>query len=291
MAWTKTYFQAWKPMNWLFRPRRDGYRDVSTSDHVGQLDLIGQLGLARVVLGYGFWSAITFYNLNVPPAELTGFDYYYALAPYWVPALTTVAVAIFLLLITEWGKHIRTLKAITIPIGVSLYVIALLAIGASYVLNQPIREQTPEEQQNVANLFAGNFDPLALVLACLVFLLVLSILWWPFWFTLAALVRIFMGQFRAMDGHPYLASLSCIASVVAIKTFGYLYSDETGVSSSGFHVSVDAPGILQLAGDWGGPVILLVLSAYEIRCLGKLHLTVRGGSVGFGQPRVPVGSP
>ena len=273
-AWT------WRKSGEISKPSRTDYRDII--GHEGhEYALISNSYLVRGVAGYFIWAVLRALGLLVTNGtkgtEPWGF-YAYLAEPFWMQAVMMIIISAALYALTLGQYKRRTALCLRIP--VSRAFIFLTIIAASLFL-YAFYEQPHHFNFDVPSngLVFGLIDNLSRLVVLYFFVLIVTTAFWPVPALTIFLGRLYFNNFRAIDGHPYLGPLTAIASVWATVIYDFILPGPT------LKVRADAQFWLQLATQWGGPIILTAIAAIEIIWVRRHVTRLRDGSVRPPSPR------
>ncbi len=273
----KLYKWTWIKTIDLCKSERDDYRDLLGAPK--GYKPISNAYIVRAGTGYLIWVVLRLLGYLIPGTDITTFgQYFYIFAPLWMTTLSIIAVSAGLYAITrEDGKRF-TLSRLTIPATRALMLVPPTAviIIISWLASSPGANSVwgLESWSPHPGPLTDALGQLSSIVGVVILPLWLVIcIWLPF-VTFNLVAQLYWYNFRAIDGHPYLGSMSAITSVWAVVIYDAVVSGPTKTFRPDTHLW------LQLAANWGGPVILSAIAVTEIIWLWHHVSRPDEGSIG-----------
>jgi hypothetical protein len=258
---TKLYQWTWVATNKLCRADRADYSDQQ--GHPRGYISLARTYTIRMWAGYLIWVGLRLLGYLIPGPDITTLgQLFYIFAPFWMTPLAIVAVSAGLYAITVKETKRFTLSRLGIPVAQALLLVPPAAVFTIMVwlASRPgagslwgLETWAPPSGPLTDAL--GDLGSIAAVAVLPLWLAVC--LWIPF-ATVNLLTRLYWNNFRAIDGHPYLGALSVLVSTWAVVVY------DAVVSGPARTLRPDTQLWLQLAVNWGGPVLLTAIAVTEI---------------------------
>jgi hypothetical protein len=219
-------------------------------------------------LGLAFWWVLRSVGkvTAMPNDDHRAGDWITAVAGFWIAPLAIIGTAAVLLALTTGPRWARPLTgyAFKTPVLCAVFFLAFPAVGILISVTAESHGSSidPASGANGADL-VGFF-------AIGVPFLLLSL--WAIWFLIWAFWYCFRSTFRAIDGHPYLASIAAFVTTWAVFVVDQFHPGGTPSATGG--------RLITLAGTYGGAVTVSALALLEIACLRwSLGFRLRHGTV------------
>lgn len=260
----RLYKWTWVKTKSLCKPEREDYSDLPSAPK--GYKPISNSYMVRAGAGYLIWVVLRLLGYLIPGPDIITFGQsFYISAPLWMTSLSIIAVSAGLYAITDEGAKSFTLSRLTIPAMRALILVPPTAviILITWLASSPGANSVwgLENWSPRPGPLTDALGQLSSIVGIVILPLWLVICLWPLFATFNLVAQLYWCNFRTIDGHPYLGSISTITSVWAVVAYDAVVNGPTKTFRP------DTQLWLQLAANWGGPVILSAIAVTEITWL------------------------